>query len=100
MSPKPNPPTAGCLFVLDLSGGRVLSMKTDGSDKQVLAAVRVAAAGGENLFVGAVRLHRKDADSADVENELTVGSGGIWFGTHVRGLRGCRAIPKDRAAHA
>src|SRR5438128_9637951 len=38
MSPKPNPPTAGRLFVLDLSGGRVLSMKTDGSDETVIAA--------------------------------------------------------------
>jgi hypothetical protein len=38
MSRKPDPSTAGRLFVLDLSGGRVLSMKTDGSNKQVLAA--------------------------------------------------------------
>ena len=38
MSPKPDPRPAGRLFVLDLSGGRVLSMKTDGSNKQVLAA--------------------------------------------------------------
>src|SRR5712664_4251177 len=38
MSPKPDPRTAGRLFVLDLSGGRVLSMNTDGSDKRVLAA--------------------------------------------------------------
>ena len=38
MSQKPDPRTAGRLFVLDLSGGRVLSMKTDGSNKQVLAA--------------------------------------------------------------
>ena len=38
MSPKPDPRTAGRLFVLDLSGGRVLSMKTDGSDETVIAA--------------------------------------------------------------
>ena len=38
MSPKPDPRTAGRLFVLDLSGGRVLSMKTDGSDERVIAA--------------------------------------------------------------
>jgi len=38
MSPKPDPRPAGRLFVLDLSGGRVLSMKTDGSDETVIAA--------------------------------------------------------------
>src|SRR4029450_393760 len=38
MSPKPDSRTAGRLFVLDLSGGRVLSMKTDGSDERVIAA--------------------------------------------------------------
>ncbi len=38
MSPKPDPRAAGRLFVLDLSGGRVLSMKTDGSDETVIAA--------------------------------------------------------------
>src|SRR6267142_1958213 len=38
MSPKPDPRTAGRLFVLDLSGGRVLSMNTDGSDETVIAA--------------------------------------------------------------
>src|SRR5207302_8425866 len=38
MSPKPDPRTAARLFVLDLSGGRVLSMKTDGSDETVIAA--------------------------------------------------------------
>jgi len=38
MSPKPDPRTAGRLFVLDLSGGRVLSMKPDGSDEAVIAA--------------------------------------------------------------
>ena len=37
MSHKPDPRTASRLFVLDLSGGRVLSMKTDGSDKKVIA---------------------------------------------------------------
>src|SRR5438046_5815235 len=38
MSPKPDPRPSGRLFVLDLSGGRVLSMKTDGSDETVIAA--------------------------------------------------------------
>src|SRR5438034_6564910 len=38
MSPKPDPRPAGRLFVLDLSGGRVLSMKTDGSAETVIAA--------------------------------------------------------------
>ena len=37
MSPKLDPHIAGRLFVLDLSGGRVLSMKTDGSDETVIA---------------------------------------------------------------
>ena len=37
MNPKLDPHIAGRLFVLDLSGGRVLSMKTDGSDETVIA---------------------------------------------------------------
>ncbi len=37
MSPKNDHASAGRLYVLDLSGGRVLSMKTDGSDKKVIA---------------------------------------------------------------
>ena len=38
MSPKSDHSRTGRLFVLDLSGGRVLSMKTDGSDETVIAA--------------------------------------------------------------
>src|SRR6266550_849618 len=38
MSPKSNHVVAGRLFVLDLSGGRILSMRTDGSDKKVLVS--------------------------------------------------------------
>src|SRR6266446_5691874 len=37
MSPKTDQRSADRLFVLDLSGGRVLSMNTDGSDKRVIA---------------------------------------------------------------
>src|SRR5580765_7457183 len=37
MSPTSDHARAGRLFVLDLSGGRVLSMNTDGSDKRVIA---------------------------------------------------------------
>lgn len=36
MSPKTNGTTAGRLFVLDASGGRIFSTKTDGSDKRIL----------------------------------------------------------------
>src|SRR6266850_1964757 len=163
MSPKPDPRTAGRLFVLDLSGGRVLSMKTDGSDETVIAAgchlpdgiaidtraghvywtnmgvpsredgsievgaldrailaagythvrpVHVAGPGvdgdavgqvaacGDDRLVGAVRLHRKDAASAEVENEQTAGSAGIWFRTHDRLLAGFRAFLRNGAAHA
>src|SRR6266478_2129166 len=100
MGPKPNPPTADCEFVLNVSGVRVLSMETDGSDKQVLAAGCRNPDGGEDLFVGAVRLHRKDAASAEVENEQTAGSGGIWFRTHDRLLAGFRAFLRNGAAHA
>jgi len=37
VSPQSTRSTAGRLFVLDASGGRVLSMNTDGSDKSVIA---------------------------------------------------------------
>ena len=37
MSAQTNQSKAGRLFVLDASGGRVLSMNTDGSDKNVIA---------------------------------------------------------------
>jgi len=36
MNPKTNGSTAGRLFVLDASGGRIFSTETDGSDQQVL----------------------------------------------------------------
>jgi hypothetical protein len=37
VSPQSDHASAGRLYVLDLSGGRVLSMNTDGSDKKVIA---------------------------------------------------------------
>ncbi len=45
-------------------------------------AVGQVAAGGDDRLVGTVRLHRKDAASAEVENEQTAGRAGIWFRTH------------------
>jgi len=42
-------------------------------------AVRVAQPAARHSFVGAVRLHRKDAASAEVENEQTAGSAGSGF---------------------
>src|SRR5206468_2207294 len=63
-------------------------------------AVGQVAAGGDDRLVGAVRLHRKDAASAEVENEQTAGSAGIWFRTHDRLLAGFRAFFRNGAAHA
>src|SRR5207245_5836211 len=90
--------------VADRNDGRTLLAVTVGAlDRAILAAghthvrpVHVAgpgvdgdavgqvAAGGDDRLVGAVRLHRKDAASAEVENEQTAGSAGIWFRTHDR----------------
>src|SRR5437879_10616033 len=78
MSPKANPTKVGRLFVLDLSDGRILSMKTDGSDRRVLVSecrfpdgVAVDAAAGHIYWtnMGVPNLDDGSIERADLDGK-------------------------------
>ena len=78
MSPKANLSRVGRLFVLDLSDGRILSMKTDGSDRRVIVSecrfpdgVAVDAAAGHIYWtnMGVPNLNDGSIERADLDGQ-------------------------------
>src|SRR6185312_985934 len=72
--------TVGRLFLLDLSGDRIVSLTPDGSDRKVIVTecrypdgpavdVGVSTLRHDHLAVGAVRSQRNDSVAAEVEQE-------------------------------
>jgi hypothetical protein len=90
MSPKANLSRIGRLFVLDLSDGRILSMKTDGSDRRVIVSecrfpdgVAVDAAAGHIYWtnMGVPNLNDGSIERADLDgqNRKTIVPEGATF---------------------
>jgi hypothetical protein len=90
MSPKANLSRVGRLFVLDLSDGRILSMKTDGSDRRVIVSecrfpdgVAVDAAAGHIYWtnMGVPNLNDGSIERADLDgqNRKTIVPEGATF---------------------